>query len=54
MAIEIRACLYDEEITYTHHWRLGDLVLWNNRTFQHARMPFDESKPRTLRRTTLM
>ena len=32
----------------------GDLVLWNNRTLQHAREPFDNSQPRTLRRTALM
>ncbi len=50
---QVRAPLYDEAIQYRHHWRPGDLVLWNNRTLQHARTPFDESQPRTLRRTPI-
>ena len=50
----IRDRLYDDAATYTHRWRPGDLVLWNNHTFQHARMPFDAGQRRTLRRTTLM
>lgn len=50
----VRERLYDETATYTHKWQPGDLVLWNNHTFQHARMPFDASERRTLRRTTLM
>jgi alpha-ketoglutarate-dependent taurine dioxygenase len=39
---------------YRHKWQPGDLILWNNRTLFHARTPFDESQPRTLRRTPLM
>jgi taurine dioxygenase len=49
----VRAPLYDEAIQYRHHWQPGDLVLWNNRTLQHARTPFDETLPRTLRRTPI-
>jgi alpha-ketoglutarate-dependent taurine dioxygenase len=39
---------------YVHQWRLGDLVLWNNLTLQHARTPFDPAESRTLRRTPLV
>jgi len=39
---------------YRHKWRPGDLVLWNNRALFHARLPYDESQPRTLRRTPLL
>jgi len=53
MMAAVRAPLYDEAIQYRHHWQPGDLVLWNNRTLQHARTPFDESLPRTLRRTPI-
>jgi len=51
---EVRGYFADESITYTHEWRPGDLLIWENRTVQHARTPFDESKPRTLRRTTFI
>jgi taurine dioxygenase len=53
MMAAVRAPLYDEAIQYRHHWQPGDLVLWNNRTLQHARTPFDETLPRTLRRTPI-
>jgi taurine dioxygenase len=51
---EVRKPLYDEGIGYRHKWQPRDLVLWNNRTLQHARTPFDNNVPRTLRRTPLM
>jgi alpha-ketoglutarate-dependent taurine dioxygenase len=51
---EVRKPLYDPAVTYRHQWRPCDLVLWNNRTLQHARTPFDASQARTLRRTPLM
>ena len=37
---------------HQHHWRLGDLVMWDNRCTLHRGRPFDESKPRDLRRVT--
>jgi taurine dioxygenase len=39
---------------YAHQWQPGDLLLWNNLSLQHARMPFDEKERRTLRRTPLL
>jgi taurine dioxygenase len=51
---EVRSYLYDESITYRHRWQVGDMLLWDNRRLQHARTPFDESKPRTLRRTPIL
>ena len=51
---EIRGYLYDDDRIYSHRWRPGDLVLWHNHFLQHARTPYDESQPRTLRRTTLL
>lgn len=51
---EVRSYLYDDSITYRHRWEVGDMLLWDNRRLQHARMPFDESRPRTLRRTPIL
>jgi len=51
---EVRSYLRDENIIYRHQWAPGDLLIWDNRMLQHARGPFDESKPRTLRRTPIM
>ena len=39
---------------YEHHWRTGDLLVWDNLMVCHARMPFDNSEPRTLRRTPII
>jgi alpha-ketoglutarate-dependent 2,4-dichlorophenoxyacetate dioxygenase len=42
------------EFVYSHRWRVGDLVMWDNRTTMHrARRYEDERDPRDLRRTTL-
>ena len=51
---QVRARINASPAIYRHKWRPHDLVLWNNRTLQHAREPFDNSQPRTLRRTALM
>lgn len=39
---------------YVHEWSVGDLLIWDNRHTQHARVPFDADQPRTLRRSTLL
>jgi alpha-ketoglutarate-dependent 2,4-dichlorophenoxyacetate dioxygenase len=42
------------QFVYSHQWRAGDLVMWDNRTAMHrARRYEDEKYPRDLRRTTL-
>ena len=35
---------------YEHHWRNGDLVIWDNVALQHARPPIADGTRRTLRR----
>jgi len=42
------------QFNYVHHWQPGDLLLWDNRMVQHARLPFNASEPRTLRRTQIL
>jgi alpha-ketoglutarate-dependent 2,4-dichlorophenoxyacetate dioxygenase len=42
------------EFTYAHKWRVGDLVMWDNRSTMHRARPFPHDQPRDVRRTTLM
>ncbi len=42
------------EFVYSHRWRAGDLVMWDNRTTMHRARRYDERVyPRDLRRTTV-
>jgi taurine dioxygenase len=39
-----------DQFIYAHHWRVGDLVLWDNRCTLHARTDFSNKERRLLRR----
>ena len=41
------------EFCWTHRWRVGDLVLWDNRCTMHRRDPFDASSRRIMHRTQI-
>jgi taurine dioxygenase len=41
------------ELAWCHQWRVGDLVLWDNRCTMHRRDPFDMSRRRVLHRTQI-
>ena len=41
------------EFTYEHRWRVGDLVLWDNRSTMHRRDPFDNNTRRVMHRTQI-
>jgi taurine dioxygenase len=49
---ELFAVLYDPAHIYDHHWRAGDLVIWDNLAVQHARAAFGTA-PRTLQRVSI-
>jgi alpha-ketoglutarate-dependent 2,4-dichlorophenoxyacetate dioxygenase len=56
-----RLLLYDlnlhatrPEFVYRHQWRIGDLVIWDNRDTMHRGRPHDETRPRDLRRATTL
>jgi alpha-ketoglutarate-dependent 2,4-dichlorophenoxyacetate dioxygenase len=58
---EARAFLRDlvehatqRQYVYAHTWRVGDLVMWDNRQTMHRARPFPAHEPRDMRRTTLM
>ena len=40
------------QFTHSHRWRVGDLVIWDNRCTMHRARPFDTTKVRDLRRVT--
>jgi len=40
------------QFVYRHEWRVGDLVIWDNRATLHRGRPYDMSLRRELRRTT--
>ena len=57
---EARAFLRDliehatqRQFVYAHTWRVGDLVMWDNRQTMHRARPFPVDEPRDVRRTTL-
>jgi alpha-ketoglutarate-dependent 2,4-dichlorophenoxyacetate dioxygenase len=42
------------QFVYRHDWRVGDLVIWDNRCTMHRGRPHDETQPRDLRRATTL
>ena len=43
------------EFVYRHAWRVGDLVIWDNRATMHRARPFEDAKyRRELRRVTTL
>ena len=43
-----------ERFVYSHNWREGDLVIWDNRCSLHRATPFDRARyKRDCRRTTV-
>ncbi len=57
---EARMLLHDlmehatqRQFVYTHHWRVGDLVIWDDRCTMHRARPYDMAYPRDMHRTTV-
>jgi alpha-ketoglutarate-dependent taurine dioxygenase len=52
------AALFDHQeqrqFVYEHVWRVGDVILWDNRCALHARTDFDPGERRLLRRITVL
>jgi taurine dioxygenase len=42
-----------DELVWRHEWRVGDLVLWDNRCTMHRRDPFDPTARRIMHRTQI-
>jgi alpha-ketoglutarate-dependent taurine dioxygenase len=43
-----------ERFRYTHDWRVGDLVVWDNTGMPHRALPYSADSQRTLQRTTVV
>jgi taurine dioxygenase len=43
----------EPEFIYTHSWRVGDVLLWDNRCSTHARNDFPANERRLMLRTTI-
>ena len=43
----------DDRIVFDHEWRVGDLLMWDNRCSTHARTDFPSEESRVLRRCTV-
>jgi alpha-ketoglutarate-dependent 2,4-dichlorophenoxyacetate dioxygenase len=56
-ARQLLARLLDEatrpEYVYSHKWRQGDAVMWDNRAMLHRGRPWDYSQERSMVRTTI-
>jgi taurine dioxygenase len=54
---ELLQTLFDhseqKQFVYEHEWRLGDLLLWDNRCSTHARTDFPSTERRLMFRTTV-
>lgn len=42
-----------DDFVYTHDWRNGDVIMWDNARLLHRRDPFNEDLPRLAKRTTI-
>jgi len=45
--------MLQDKFIYTHTWRNGDVIMWDNARLWHRREKFDATLPRFARRTTI-
>ncbi len=45
--------LDEPRFIWTHDWRVGDLVMWDNRPTMHRRAPFPSNERRIMKRTQI-
>jgi alpha-ketoglutarate-dependent 2,4-dichlorophenoxyacetate dioxygenase len=54
LLLDLNAHATQPAYVYRHEWRVGDLVIWDNRCTMHRGRPHDETQPRDLRRATTL
>ena len=54
LLLDLMAHATQGQFVYSHAWRVGDLVIWDNRCTMHRGRPHDETQPRDLRRATTL
>ena len=50
---ELRNFATDDAFSYRHNWKVGDTVIWDNRTSLHRATPYDPYSGRMMHRTIL-
>lgn len=53
MLDELTAFCTQPQFVYSHHWRDGDAVMWDNRCTLHRGRPWPDDQPRHIVRTTI-
>ena len=53
LLLDLLAHATQPEFVYRHTWRVGDLVMWDNRCVLHRGRPWDERHRRVMHRTTV-
>ena len=51
---DLTAHATQRKFVHSHQWRVGDVVIWDNRYTMHRGRPHDELAPRDLRRATTL
>ena len=51
---DLNAHATQKQFVYSHTWKVGDVVIWDNRCTMHRGRPHDELKARDLRRATTL
>ncbi len=52
---ELNALAIHPDLVYEHHWRVGELIVWDNRCLLHRATPYDEAhEGRVIRRCTVL
>ena len=54
LLLDLTAHATQSTFVYRHDWRVGDMVIWDNRCTMHRGRPHDEHQPRDLRRATTL
>ncbi len=50
---ELDDIIHQPQFAYQHHWRVGDLLVWDNRATMHRREPFPATERRIMKRTQI-
>jgi alpha-ketoglutarate-dependent taurine dioxygenase len=53
LLVKLRTWATQPQFVYRHHWKVGDMVIWDNTGTMHRAMPYDHKSGRLMHRTKL-
>jgi len=53
LLVRMRDWATSPQFVYRHHWKLGDMVVWDNTGTMHRALPYDHTSGRLMHRTKL-